>query len=125
MSDFKKIKTFEDACLKLSLDPVKVLPDFSNFPEQHRKAMIAHAKLVIIAEALNDGWKPNWKNDNWDKYYPWFVMGSSSGAGFACDVYDGWSSVSNVGSRLCFKSAEIAKYAGKQFKKLYKEYFVI
>ena len=40
-----EIKTFEDACKALKLDPEKVIPDFSMFPEKHQKAMIAHAKL--------------------------------------------------------------------------------
>jgi hypothetical protein len=125
MSNFKKIKTFEDACKKLGLDPVKVIPDFSMYPEQDKKALIAHAKLVIIAKALNDGWKPDWENGNWDKFYPWFKMSSSSGAGFAYGDCDGWGSDSSVGSRLCFVSSEVAEYAGKQFEELYKQYFVI
>lgn len=121
-----QIKTFEDACKALKLDSKKVLPDFSMFPEKHQKAMIAHAKLVIIAQALNGDWEPNW--DDWDecKYEPWFDMeNSSSGSGFSYYVYDCWLSASVVGSRLCFKSSELAKYAGKQFEALYKDYFVI
>jgi hypothetical protein len=120
-----EIKTFEDACTKLGLDAAKLLPDFSMFPEQHQKAMKAHAKLIIIAEALNDGWKPDWENGKWDKYYPWFVMGSPSGSGFSFRGYDHWNTSSNAGSRLCFKSDEIAEYAGKQFEELYKDYFVM
>ena len=120
-----KIKTFEDACKALKLDPEKVLPDFSMFPEQHRKAMTAHAKLIIIAQALNGNWKPDWDNGEWDKYYPWFDMDSSSGSGFSYDGYDDWCSISLVGSRLCFKSRELAEYAGKQFEDLYRDYFVI
>ena len=121
----KKIKTFEDACKALGLDPKKSLPDFSGYPEKHAKGMIAHAKLVIIAEALNEGWTPDWTDGNWDKYYPWFEMGSPSGVGFSCGDYGHWLSGSSVGSRLCFKSSELAKYAGKQFEQLYKDYFVM
>lgn len=124
-----EIKTFEDACTKLGLDAAKVLPDFSMFPEHHQKAMTAHAKLVIIAEALNDGWQPNWGDwDEW-KYYVWnkFKEGSdkSSGVGFSYFVWAYSSSVTSVGSRLCYQSSEIAAYAGQQFEELYKEYFVI
>ncbi|UOY07739.1 hypothetical protein L0P88_04110 [Muricauda sp. SCSIO 64092] len=121
----EQIKTFEDACKVLGLDPEKVIPDFSMFQEEHQKAMVAHAKLVIIAQALNGDWKPDWGNREWDKYCPWFSMGGSSGSGFApCDSVS-WRSRSGVGSRLCFKSSEIAKYAGKQFEELYKDYFLI
>lgn len=121
----KRIETFEQACKALGLDPEKVLPDFSHFPEQHQKAMIAHAKLVIIAQALNEGWTPDWSNGEWDKYYPWFTMGSASGVGFSCHDFGLWGSRSNVGSRLCYRSAEIAKYAGNQFIELYKDYFLM
>ena len=120
-----KIKTFEDACEALELDAKKVIPDFSMFPEKHQKAMVAHAKLIIIAEALNEGWEPDWGNREWDKYYPWFDMGGSSGSGFAYVGYAHWDSASACGSRLCFKSRELAEYAGEQFKELYKDYFLI
>lgn len=120
-----KIKTFEDACTKLGLDAAKVLPDFSMFPEQHQKAMIAHAKLIIIADALNGDWKPDWENGKWDKYYPWFVMGSPSGSGFSFGDAVGWGANSLAGSRLCFQSSEIAEYVGRQFEDLYKDYFVM
>lgn len=120
----EKIKTFEDACKALNLDSEKVLPDFSNYPSHHAKAMMAHAKLVIIAEALNEGGTPDWNNGKYDKYYPWFKMGGSSGSGFSFDSHGGWDSHSDCGSRLCFKTRELAKYAGTQFEDLYKEYFL-
>lgn len=121
-----QIKNFEDACKSLKLDPEKIVPDFSLFPGKHQKAMIAHAKLIIIAQALNGDWEPDWNNWDETKYYPWFDMEkSSSGSGFSCDDCVDWNSVSNVGSRLCFKTREMAKYAGTQFQALYKDYFVI
>jgi hypothetical protein len=118
-----KIKTFEDACTALGLDSKKVLPDFSMYPEKHQKAMLAHAKLIIIAEALNGGWQPDWGNSSEYKYEPWFYMGGSSGSGFAYGAYDDWYSASTCGSRLCFKSSELAKYTGQQFTDIYKDFF--
>jgi hypothetical protein len=129
MKTFDQIKTFEDACKVERLNPTKVLPDFKAFPAGDRKAMIAHAKLVIIAKAANrlanDGkiYKPDWNNDDEYKYYPWFEMGGSSG--FRCGDFGHWLSFSDVGSRLCFKSSEVATHIGKQFEALYKQYFVI
>jgi hypothetical protein len=119
----KKITSFEAACKKLRLDPKKVLPKVSGMPKRHQEAIIAHSKLVIIAEALNDGWKPDWKNGQWDKWYPWFDF--SSGSGLSYYGYDFRDSHSHVGSRLCFKSREVAEYAGKKFLKLYKAYFLL
>lgn len=115
------IKTFEDACAKLQLNPETVLPDLIGFPSQHQKALLSHAKLVIIAEAVNDGWKPNWDNDDEYKYYPWFDM--ENGFVFYGFVFS--ARFSDVGSRLCFRSREIAEYIGKQFEDLYKDYFVL
>ena len=56
----------------LGLDPEKVLPDFSSYPESDRLAMEAHSKLVIIAKAANQidndckEWQPDWSN--YDEY---------------------------------------------------------
>ncbi len=123
-----KIKKFEDACKALKIDPKK-LPDLSALPEKHQKALLAHYKLVIIAEALNEGWQPDWSNYNEYKYYPWFEIDASkdnpAGSGFSGSNYDCWDTNSYVGSRLCFKSRELALYAGKQFEDLYIEYFLI
>ena len=119
-----KVKSFEDACQLLGIEPN--VPEVSMLPENHKKAIVAHYKLVIIAEAVNEGWKPNW--DNWDerKYYPWFDLeGSSSGAGFSYGGYVGWYAYPTVGSRLCFKNRDLAKYAGQQFESIYKEFMTI
>lgn len=114
-----KIKTFEAACKALKMDPVK-LPDFSMLSQEEATAMTAHYKLVIIARAINEDWKPDWNDYDETKYYPWFEMSSSGFRFFGvnCVCTD-----SGVGSRLCFKSRDLAEYAGKTFKKLYKDYF--
>jgi len=78
--------------------------------------------LKMIVEALNEGWKPDWSNSSEYKYYPWFEMASS---GFRFNDYDFWYSFSFVGSRLCFKSRELAEYAGKTFLEEYKKYMLI
>lgn len=118
----KKIKSFEGACKALKLNPKK-LPVVSGIPKKHRDAIIAHFKLVIIAEALNEGWKPNWDDSNEYKYYPYFDM--QPGFGFGYTYYGNWYASSYVGSRLCFKTREIAEYAGRKFRKLYKQYMLI
>ena len=129
MKKIEQLKTFEDACTVLKLNAKKVLPDFSCYPKQDHAAMQAHAKLVIIARAANrlankgKEWKPNWGNSSQWKYYPWFEMGGSSGFRFYGDDY--WASGSDVGSRLCFISREVAIYIGKQFTDLYKDYFTL
>ncbi len=84
----------------------------------------AYMILRLLAESLNEGWQPNWDDEDEINYYPWFDMrGSSSGFRFGgCDC---WLSNSTVGSRLCFKSQELAEYAGKQFVDVYRMLMVI
>lgn len=120
---YTEIKTFEDACNKLGI--LAITPDLSSFPDEYKESVYSHYKLMIIAAAINDGWKPDWSNDDQPKYYPWFDMSSSASGSFSCYGSDVWYSVSGVGSRLCFETREKAKYAGEQFKDLYEAYFVI
>jgi hypothetical protein len=128
-TEIKKIKSFEDACKVEKLNPKKVIPDFSAYPKKDQAAMIAHAKLVIIARAANrlankgKEWIPNWSDNSQYKYYPWFYMGGSSGFRFYDD--EDWTASSSVGSRLCFISRSVAEDIGKQFEDLYKEYFTL
>ena len=116
-----RVKTFEEACSLLGKDPNDFLPD--GVPAEDSNSIVAYCKLIIIARALNEGWVPDWKNSNQYKYYPWFDM--SSGSGLSYYGYAGQYSLSTVGSRLCFKSRELAEYAGTQFIDLYKEFFII
>lgn len=126
--DYKKIKSFEDACKAVNIDP-KALPEVSMLPAIHQKAIVAHYKLIIIAEAINDGWQPNWNDSNEWKYFPWFEVEADedrpAGFGFSYSYYDIWPSSTLVGSRLCFKTRETAIYAGKQFEDLYKDMMLI
>jgi len=87
------------------------------------KDEVAYKLLKLLAKSLNEGWVPDWNNDNQYKYVAWFWMGGSSG--FRCYDYAVWGSHSSVGSRLCFKSRELAKYAGKQFTEVFKQFMII
>lgn len=125
-----ELKTFADACKVEGLDAKKVLPNFSGYPAKDRKAMIAHAKLVIIVKAANrmanggQPWKADFGNRDQLKYNAYFFheKGGSSGFRFYVGVY--WYSHSSVGSRLCFISYEAAGHVGKTFIDLYNEYFL-
>ncbi len=119
-----KVKSFEDACKVLDITPS--VPVVTGIPEKYQKPLIANYQLMVIAEALNEGWTPDWSNGEWDKWYPWFNMDNSSSAGrFSFHGAGHQLSRSAVGSRLCFKSEELADYAGTQFLELYRELFVI
>lgn len=113
-----RVKSFEDACNVLGIEPDDEVP-YTDPTEPDRIAVNAFAKLIVITRALNEGWTPNWNKSNQYKWYPWFYMDDPgfrfSGADYATDTY------STGGSRLCFSSEELAKYAAKQFLDVYKE----
>lgn len=114
-----RIKTIED-----------VLKDNGMTQEEFDKSLyglvedeIAYRLAKLICKSLNEGWTPDWSNVNEFKYVPWFKMGGSSG--FRFNDFVRWTTRSDVGSRLCFKSRELAEYAGKQFTSVYQDFFII
>ena len=119
----ERIKTFDDVIRELGDDPEEFKNAISIMEEPDE---IAYVKLKLIAKALNEGWTPDWSNGEWDKWYPWFKMDDSSSAG-RFSFYGSVSqySASNVGSRLCFKSKDLATYAGTQFLDIYKDFFTV
>lgn len=127
MEKLDQLKTFDDACKVLGLDPTKAIPDLSSFQSRDQISITAYSKLVIIARAANqianDGkeWIPDWDNGRY-KYWPYFYSGSS---GFRFRGCVSWYSASNVGSRLCFISREVAEYVGETFVDVYKDFMVI
>ena len=112
----ERVKTFEDACDVLGIEPCTL------FRSLDSKDEIAYKKIKIIARVLNQGWAPNWSDTNERKWYPWFNAAGSSGFGFSASAYDYWFAL--AGSRLCFKSKELAEYAGKQFECIYKSFII-
>ena len=126
--ELNQLKTFQDACKVEGLDAKKARPDFSGYPAKDRKAMIAHAKLVIIAKAANrianggKPWKPDFSNSDY-KYWPWFYMDKGS-SGFRFTDGANWTSHSSVGSRLCYISREVCEYVATTFLKEYREDFM-
>ena len=114
------IKTFEDA-MKATGRPG--VPDFSNLPEDLRKYFTAQYKMIVIAEALNEGWNADWSNDDEYKYYPWFYHEPKVSSGFAFNdaSYICSCAVAGYGSRLCFRTRALAKYAGEQFIEIWND----
>ena len=137
----ERIKTFDDAVAILGNDNQAVIDYYAIADKTCTEDILAFAKLRVIAEALNEGWKPKFDGDEC-RYYPWFyiytkkeyeeldedekkkcrVVGrsiSSSNAigGLVCAYALNASSSSDSynGSRLAFKTRELAEYCGKQF----------
>lgn len=118
-----------------------------NGNEEDMRDLTAFLKLRIITAALNQCWAPDWTNSDEWKYYPWFclytedeyndldaddkerccrVVGRSynNANAYGGLVYANASNASSYsyalsGSRLAFKTRELALYAGKQFVDLW------
>lgn len=119
----ERVKTFEDACAEEGKTPESVLP-YKDPQDDHERGLNAMAKMLVIAKALNEGWTPDWTNGNQRKWYPWFKHnGAGFGFSFSYCVYT--DSHSDVGSRLCFQTEELADYAGKQFIKEFNDFLIL
>lgn len=145
----ERVKTFEDACDELGICAGELEQMWAEGgitePDE-----IAYQKLRLITTALNEGWTPKFTEDEW-RWYPWFTLWTeeelagkdeewkrdrclqSTGeyqtdySGFACADSDcaPSSAAAYVGSRLCFRDSDLATYAGKQFIKLWMDFYLI
>jgi hypothetical protein len=116
--DYRNIKSFEDACEKLGINPEEVYNE-----DVDTKDEIAYKRLKIIYKAINNGWVPDYNNKNQYKYYPYFQV-LSSGLGYSNADYNIDYTGTYVGVRLCTENSEKAVYIGKTFKSEYEDYLL-
>lgn len=126
-----------------------LLADYeSNADNIKNPQILAYMRLAIIAYALNEGWEPKFTTDEY-RYHPWFnlytqkeidemdeedkgrVLGRSNSYAnaVACVGYSrtGYASAylsTSAGGRLCFKTKDLAEYAGKQFLDIWAEFMM-
>lgn len=144
----ERVKTFDDAVEILGNDNQAVIDYYAIADKTCTEDILAFAKLRVIAEALNEGWKPKFDGDEC-RYYPWFyiytkeeyeeldedekkkcrVVGRSSNHSYAVGglvyayAYNASSnSDSSYGSRLAFKTRELGEYCGKQFIDIWEKF---
>ena len=149
----ERVKTFEDACKELGEDH-KLVQQFKVIQEAiaEDKEATAYFKLGIITAALNEGWKPDFTNNEEYRYYPYLCLWSKEeleqktdawkdernlqlwfGGGYSRDGAKcgfaaatsllAWSSaLAYVSARLAHKTEELAIYSGKQFTELWANY---
>lgn len=134
----ERIKTFEDACKELGEEHPFVKEWHCG--ENLSSDLEAYLQLRVICAALNEGWEPQFSEDE-ERWYPWFFLYTrevintktddwkkqrqlietggyvTDYCGFACATSaDAPSSAHpSIGSRLCLKSEELATYCGRQF----------
>lgn len=121
MNTEKKIASYEDACRVLNIQPINE-EVFNIFPKEDQRSMLAYHKLTVITRALNNGWKPNWDDQNEWKYYPLFRY-VNAGLSYAITYNAATYTIAMLGSRLCFPTSALAKYAAEHFADLYRDYY--
>lgn len=127
------------------------LEELPNIDENTDGDVLAYLKLRIIVAALNEGWEPKFVKGEY-RWAPWFslltneeidkmddedkekvcrVVGRSSvnalaNGGLVCSYacYASSHSHTSLGSRLAFKTSELAEYAGKQFIEIYRDMMI-
>lgn len=151
----ERIKTLDDAIRDLGQDNPLVVQYLSFKPLEDaadNNDIFAYLKLRIIVAALNEGWTPQFSDDEY-RWYPWFKLyteeefdklsnedkahscrcvgrSSSHASAYGGLVFAGAdvafsSSSTYVGARLAFRTEELAVYAGQQFLSIYRDYLTL
>ena len=153
----ERIKTFEDACNELGEENVLVkayrTAEFNTSGNQSDVSdVVAYLKLRVIAEALNEGWQPQFTKEEC-RWYPWFAFltekelnemsdefkskhniclfgGESHDDAYCCivyaDSYIEWaSSHAHFPVLIAVKSEALANYFGQQFIDIWSDYIVL
>lgn len=118
--NYKKIKSYEDACKALGLKPIS--DEVFNVFGEDAKTMAAYHKLAVITRAINEGWQPDWKDRGQEKYEP-YMYTNSAGLAYAYTYHAPSYTRTNIVSRLCFPDYDRAAFAVSTFGDLYKDYF--
>ncbi len=84
------------------------------------KKAIAFERLATIIEILNEGWYPNWENENEYKYVVYFKM--KGGFSYWNTIY--YITTTDVPSALCLKSEKLVEYMLKHYLDLYKHLYL-
>lgn len=139
----ERIKTFADAAKAVGIeDPEEWEEPYSDLEPD----ILAYFKLRIITKALNEGWEPKFIPGEY-RWAPYFLLytkeeiekmnaetrarvvlrsdNSANAVGGVSCAYansDSASVSASFGSRLAFKSEELAEYAGKQFTEIYADF---
>ncbi len=119
--DYKKITTWEQVCQQKGID--SKLPSVAEFPKELQKYITACYQAVIITEVINEGWRPDYTDNNQTKYELWNRIKADkknrSGFGFSRSLSLNGYSYTISGSRLCFQSHDKAMHAVENFEEVF------
>ena len=129
----ERVKTFDDAVAILGNDNQAVIDYYAIADKTCTEDILAFAKLRVIAEALNEGWKPEFTKDEY-RYYTYYCFYTKQEYDNLPDedkktcravgsaYYKSAFSITDAGIRIAFKNCELAEYAGQQFFDIYKDF---
>ena len=103
---------FEIACEKLGTEPI--------IPDGLSRSMQALFQLEKIVEVANEGWYPDFENENEYKYFPYFYM--ENGCQVLRSVYF-WFTHASVPAPSLLKSDKLVRYIASQFLDLYRSVY--
>ncbi len=148
-----RIKTLKDACNELGKNhPLVLAYQNTNLRDKEvaddNKDIIAYLKLRIIVAALNEGWEPQFVPGEY-RWAPYFILytkdeidkmdeetrarvvyrsdynaSAFGGVSYGYSGYDSANVDADIGSRLAFKSEELAEYAGQQFIEIFADFML-
>jgi hypothetical protein len=121
--DFTTIETFEDACDVLGLDALN-LPNLSAISKRFKKSLLAYYKLMVIFEAINNGWIPDFSISNQKKIVPTFEI-DPSGLAFSHLNLSAFVNNSKSSTLLCCGNPAKVKYITLKFEGLFQDYLLI
>lgn len=145
----ERIKTLEDAILELGEDNILV-EEYNMARQIAGYNLKAYLALRIICAALNEGWEPEFTENEW-RCNPWHALWAKeeliekdddwkqelhlisldnyktkyAGFAFSGSSYTPERAFAHFGYYLCLKSAELADYCGKQFINLWADFLLI
>jgi len=114
--DWRNVKSFKDACEFLGeLPPNHLISQWKT--AYLTDSQIAGLKLEYCIKAVNEGWKPNWKDSDQYKWYNWFEY-KNGGWVLGWDVCDAFVHA-RFGLGFFYESKEKAEFGAKYFKNYY------
>ena len=113
-----RITNFNDICLELGTTEEEFKNKWGHLPSDE----YAYKQLKLITEVLNE--EKNWAdfdNTNQYKWWPWHT-GGAAGFGFSRSNCTRTITRTDIGSRLCYKTEELATFSGKVFINIWKNF---
>lgn len=123
MKDHTEFEKYEDACKFFNLDP-NVVPGTEGLKENLKAPLVAVYQLMVVSEAIRQGWVPNYDNYNQDKYENIVDLDVTdedpAGFRFWVSNYTYTDTRSVLGPLLAQETPEKSKYLFTQFSDLHK-----